>query len=159
MAAPVTTARVTPVGIMLKEGHPVQYAFARAPNVGFWEKVTKPPGVDGGAPIEQTTSFNVLWETQRARALKKITDGSTQVAYDPAVLTTIINTLVNAEGSITCRFPDGTTVDFFGFLQKFEPQAMKPGEQPMADVNIVCTNWDPVNRVEQGPVITSVAGT
>ncbi len=79
-------------------------------------------------------------------------------AYDPVVYTDIL-ALINAPGGVTVHFPDGSTLDFYGYIKKFEPAALKEGEQPEATVTIVPTNYDPANHVEASPVLTSVTGT
>lgn len=158
MAAPTTTARQTPVGIKLDDGYSTKIAFARRPAVSFWEKTVQPPGMDGGDAIDTTTMHNTLWRTMSARALITLTESSTTVAYDPRVYTDIL-TLLNQEGSVTCHFPDGSKLDFYGYLKTFEPSDNTEGEQPEATVTIVPTNYDPVNRVEAAPVLTEVTGT
>lgn len=158
MAAPATTARVAPTGIRLDDGYSTKIAFARDSNIQFWEKTVQPPSVDGGDAIDTTTMHNATYRTMAARSLITLGESKCTVAYDPDVYNAIIQ-LVNQEGAITVSFPDGSTLSFFGFLSKFEPGDLAEGEQPEADVTIIPTNWDPVNRVEAAPVLTSVAGT
>ena len=158
MAAPSVTARSAPVGIKLDDGYSTKIAFAADPDVSFWEKTVKPPGIDGGDAIDQTTMHNTAYRTSAARALKTLTDSSSTVAYDPAVYTQIL-ALINVEGSITIHFPDGSTLAFYGFLKSFEVNDHTEGEQPEATISIVPTNFDPTNKVEAAPVLTSVAGT
>lgn len=158
MAAPSTTVRVAPPGIKMEDGYPTTLAFARDPNVNFWEKSVKPPGIDGGEAIDQTTMHNATWRTMAPRKLKTLTPVSTKAAWDPACYNEI-SQLINKSGSITVRFPDGSTLDFYGYLKSFEPSEMSEGNQPEADITIVPTNFDPVNRVEAAPVLTEVTGT
>lgn len=159
MANPVTTARQTPAGIMLDDGYSTKIAFARQPNISLWEKTVGAPGMDGGDPIDTTTMHNVTWRVMRARSLKTLTEFTFTAAYDPNVYNTILNTLINQEGSITVHFPDGSTLDFFGYLKMFEAPEHTEGEHPEATVTVVPTNYDPVANVEAGPVLTSVSGT
>lgn len=159
-AAPPTTARGTPGpnGIKLPDGFKTTIAFALNSTVRFWEKTPKPPGVDGGEPIDQTTMLSTAWREMHPRSLKTLMPSTFKAAYDPAVYTDAL-TLINAPGGITVHFPDGSTLDFWGYLQKIEPDNMEEGKQPEASITIVPTNFDPANHVEQGPVLTSVAGT
>jgi hypothetical protein len=55
MAAPTPTARVAPAGIKLKDGFPTKITLAADTNIEFWEKQVKPPGIDGGDAVVQTT--------------------------------------------------------------------------------------------------------
>jgi hypothetical protein len=159
MAAPVTTARVTPTGLKMTDGHPTFIAFAIEPGVQFWEKEAKPPGRDGGEKIDITTFFNTRQRTYAPRALQEGTDSTLKVAYNPAVEEKIM-AMVNNPGSITVHYPGnfGTT-DFFGYLQKWEPDTFVEGTQPTANVTIVQTDYDPVNGVEQDPVYKTAGGT
>ena len=158
MAAPSPTARTTPAGIYLEDGFSTKITIARDVDISFWEVSVTPPGVDGGDEIDTTTMFNTTYRTRSARKLKTLTPASASVAYDPQVLSQIIET-INMETTITITFPDGSTWAFFGYLKTFEPQEASEGEMPMADIEVVPTNWDPANRVEAGPAIASVAGT
>lgn len=158
MAAPVPSVRQTPVGIKLKDGFSTKITFAADPDVSFWEKTVKPPGIDGGDPIEQTTMHSIAWRQMAPRQLRTLTESTTKVAYDPAVYSQIV-ALINVETTVTVTFPDGSTLAFYGFLQKFEMDDLQEGTQPEATVTLTPTNFDPVNHVEAAPVLTSVPGT
>lgn len=158
MAAPSVTTRQTPGGYRLEDGHSTKIAFARDPDVSFWEVSVKPPGIDGDEKINITTMHNTAWRTFVGRQLKTLTDATTTVAYDPAVYSQIVE-LCNQEGAITLHFPDGSTESFFGYLKSFEPNEHTEGAMPTAAIVVVCTNYDPTNRVEAAPVLASVAGT
>lgn len=158
MAAPATTARATPDGRYLKDGYQTLIAPAADPDVAFWEKTVTPPGMDGGDAIDNTTMHNETWRTMRSRALVTLTDMTLTVAYDPDIYDEAL-ALLNVETSWTVHFPDGSTLDFYGFLRLFEPQDMSEGEQPEANITISPTNFDVTNNVEAGPVMTEVAGT
>jgi hypothetical protein len=158
MAAPTPGTRTDPVGIKIDDGFSTLISFAADPDVSFWEKTVTPPGIDGGDAIETETMHNDVWRTRVSRSLKTLTDAETTVAYDPAVFTQIV-ALCNVETTITIHFSDGSTYCFYGYLRTFEPGEISEGEQPEATVTITPTNYDPVNHVEAGPVLTSVAGT
>lgn len=158
MAAPTAAARSAPAGIRIDDGFSTLIAFATIPTISFWEKTVTPPGIDGGDAIDTTTMHNVLWRSRASRALKTLTDSSLKAAYDPNLYNSIL-ALINLETTITVHFPDGSTLAFFGFLQKFEPGDLAEGTQPECTITIVPTNIDPVNHVEAAPVLTSVAGT
>lgn len=157
-AAPTPSTRTTPGGIKLKDGFSTKITFAADTDVSFWEKTVKPPGIDGGDAIEQTTMHNIAWRDMAPRQLRTLTESTTEVAYDPKVYTQIVE-LINRETTITVRFPDGSTLAFYGFLKGFEANDLSEGEQPTATVTIVPTNFDPTNDVEAAPVLTSVEGT
>ena len=158
MAAPATTTRSTPLGKILEDGYSTKIAFARKADVSFWEKTVKPPGIDGGDPIDITTMHNTAWRTMVPRNLKTLTESTATVGYDPNVYNHIVE-LINQEGAITCHFSDGSKLDFFGYLRTFEPSDHSEGENPEATITITPTHYDPTNDVEAAPVLTSIAGT
>lgn len=158
MTAPSVTARTTPTGIKLDDGYQTLVAFAADPDICFWEKSVTPPGMDGGDPVDTTTMLNETYRTRSPRALVTMTECQLTAAYDPNLYTTIL-LLLNVETSITVHFPDGSTVAFYGFLQKFSPKAHTEGAQPEADITIVPTNQDPTTGAETPPAIANVAGT
>lgn len=157
MAAPTPTARQTPDAGRMSDGFSTKITFAAKPNVALWERQVKPPGLDGGEPIDISTMFNVFWHTLHPRRLVKMADATTMVAYNPVVLNELLS-LLNVQTTITITFPDAATWCFYGFLQKFEPGDNKEGEFPEATVTVVPTNWDYVNKVEAGPVYTTGSG-
>ncbi len=158
MAAPTVTARLTPVGIMLQDGYVSHITFAADPDISFWERSVQPPGMDGGEPINLTTMFNNTYRTNVPRQLITLTPIKVVACYDPAVFSQI-QALMNVVTAVTVLFPDGSTIAFWAFLQKFEPGELVEGKEPEATLTIVPTNYDPVNDVESDPVVTSVAGT
>ncbi len=159
MAAPATTARGTPAGKMLKDGYRTVIASSLLPTVSIWEKSVKPPGLDGGEAIPQTTMHNVAWRTFAARSLKDLTPITFKGSYDPNCVNQLMSLVNDDSGSWTVTFRDLSTLDFFGYLQKFEPDELVEGTQPEATVTIMPTNWDRTNGVEAAPVLTSVSGT
>jgi hypothetical protein len=158
MAAPSHTARVAPAGIPLYDGHSTTFAFGLDPDISLWEVTLKPPGIDGGELIDITTMHNEDWLTFIGQALKRLTDLTGNALYDPAVWDQIL-AICNVNGSVTCHLPDGSRISFYGILRVFEPQENQRGQNPRAAFTISPTNWDSTNRTEEGPVVSSVAGT
>lgn len=158
MAAPSATVRQTPSGRWLKDGYQVLVTFALDPDISLWEKTVTPPGMDGGDAIDQTTQHNADWRTSAPRGLVTLTESTFTAAYDPACYSQLL-AILNRETTITERFADGSTIAYYGFLRVFQPDAMSEGTQPEATVTITPTNWDPSGNTEEGPTITSVAGT
>lgn len=158
MADPATTPRVESSGLRQLDGFRTQIAFSLDPNVAFWETDVQPFGYDVGDKIPTSTMFNTRFETFEPRELIEILDGGVVAAFDPLVFTEILS-LLGRRGSVTIHFPDLSTMDVFAYLKSFVPQAQVKGQMPLADIVVVVTNYDPVNNVEQGPVVTEVAGT
>lgn len=158
MAAPTPVAIGTPAGIKLKDGYSTKIAFALNPNIELWEKTVTPPPIDGGEPIDQTTMRNNQYRTKAPRSLLDIGAATLTCAYDPNIYSSLVS-LANTPTTITFQYPDGSTVSFYGYLQKAEEQQLQEGNQPEVNITIVVTNFDPVNKVEAGPTVVSVAGT
>ncbi len=160
MTAPTASSRGNPdsVGIKLPDGYATLVTLAFNPLIKFWEKTVTPPGVDGGDAIEQTTMHNSVWRTMAPRSLKTLTDLEITAAYDPDVYNQIISR-INVVTTVTVTFIDDSTIAFYGFIRLFEPQSAEEGTQPEATITITPTNFDPVARVEEGPVIVETSGT
>ncbi len=158
MAAPTPSARSTPVGRKAPDGYRTTISFSKFLTVAVWEKDVKPPGIDGGEPIDTTTMLNDLWRTMAPRQLKKLEPISANCAYDPDDYPRLISMCLE-EQVCTVRMPNGGTIAFYCYINKVDPQDNKEGEQPMISLSIIPTNEDPSDRTEQGPVYTPAAGT
>lgn len=153
MSAPTDTVRGTPVGTKLKDGFVAKITFAADPDVSFWEKSVKAPSKDGGEPIEQTTMWNTLFHTYAPRTLIKTGECTGTAAYDPNVMTTQIDALINVPTTITIRISNGQRLCFFGWLMKVEYSDYKEGEQPELTYTVFCSNTDPSDDSEQRAVL------
>ena len=150
MAAPSFTARVEPVGQYLTDGYQSLFTFAADPDVSFWEVTVKPPGAEGGDPIDTTTMHNSVWRTMALRQLKSLTEGSGTAAYDPQVLPQL-TALINVLTSCTVHNPDGSAWVFWGGLTQFDVDERSEGGFPLANYTVTPTNMDPLGN-EEGPI-------
>jgi hypothetical protein len=82
----------------------------------------------------------------------------TLVTFDPILYTAML-ALINVETTVTVRFPDTSTLAFYGFLKSFTPGEFVEGEPPTVDLEVVPTNQDPTSGDEEAPVLTNVPGT
>lgn len=158
MTAPIATTRLAPGGIPLKDGYQALITLALDTDISFWEKSVQPPSVDGGEPIDSTTMHNTKMRTFTPRSLITLGDVTSSVEYDPNVYNQIMD-VINVPTTITVEWGDGSSIAFYGYLQKFEPESLEEGSPPLATVTIVPTNWDATANTEEEPVITSVSGT
>lgn len=159
---PTPTARGALTGYKMPDGYQSYVTFASNPTITLWEKAVKPPGIDGGEPIDTTTMHNIKWRTFSPRSLLKLDPITFTCAYDPDAVwnstTGVVHLCDLKNDTITVLYPEGSTVCFYGFLQKFEPAELKEGEFPEATATIMPTNWDNAGQSEQGPVF-SPSGT
>ncbi len=158
MSAPTPTAPGTPTGFKMPDGFKALITFASKPNISLWEKSVKPPGLDGGEPIDTSTMHNIKYRTAYPRALVTVDDGSANCAYDPDVLADIL-AQINVPQSITYLYADHTTYCVWGYLGGFKPQGLVEGQMPMAQATFPTTNWDANGKVEAGPVLSPASGT
>ena len=139
----------------LRDGFPTTITISGA-GTTFWEKTVQPPGIDGGAAIDITTMRNTSLRTKWPRKLYELSPVELSVAYDPTVYDTI-KAAINVNGAIVVTFPDHGTLTFYGYLQKFTPEANEEGKEPMARITIQPTNMN--GGAETAPVVVAGTGT
>lgn len=137
----------------IDDGFATTITFANFPSVKFYEKEVTPPSVTGGGSNDTTTMRNTAWRTLAPKKLKSLGEAKLTAAYDPAVYSDIV-AMLQVNQLITVTFPDGSTYEFFGWVDEFAPGAIKEGAQPTADVKILCSNQDGTGA-ETAPVYTS----
>lgn len=122
----------------LRDGYQTLVTFANYATVMFRIiRVTPPPLVGGGA-IPQSTMENTAWHTDAPKALKRLGPSSMTVAYDPeAYASGEIPDMLNENQLITYEFPDGDTLQFWGWLDEFTPGEHVEGERPEAEITII----------------------
>lgn len=138
----------------LTDGFPTTVDFALAPSVHFKIKSLTPPGMDGGGENDTTTMENTQWRTRQPKFLVTLSEMNGTAAYDPVVYDEIVTSLLNKNGVITINFPDGSTLGFYGWLDKFTPNEVTEGSQPTASFTIIPSNQDSL-YAEQAPDYTA----
>lgn len=136
----------------LDDGYQTLISFANAPSVKFYEKTVTPPGMDAGGEVDVTTMRNTLYRTRNPKHLITMSNMSSTVAWDPAAYNDVLS-MIHVNQLITVTLPDGSTVAFWGWLDKFTPGEHQEGTQPTATVEIVPSNQND-SQVETAPVIT-----
>jgi hypothetical protein len=135
---------------IMKDGFSTIYSFSLDSSVLFEEKEVTPPGVSGGGENDVSTMRNITWRTKAPKGLISLSESSTTVVYDPAVLDEIV-AMENVNQEITITFPDSSTWVFWGWIDEFTPGANVEGEQPTADITIIPSNMND-SDVETAPV-------
>lgn len=146
-----------PAGTRLDDGHSTTITFELNTTASLWEVAVTPPGVDGGEPVDITTMRNLIWRTMNPRKLKTLTPANFSAAYESVKLV-LIGDMVNKNQLITVTFPNGSTLVFWGYLQRFEPQEIVEGQQPRANCVIQPTNHNNAG-VEVGPTVTNTTSS
>jgi hypothetical protein len=140
----------------IDDGHATLIEFSEAPNLKLYEKEVTPPGLDGAGGNNTTTMRNVEWRTFAPKKLKTMTELTASVAYATDAVYQDMPSLLQVNQLITVTFPDGSTVEFWGFIDKLAPQRNTEGNQPTMELTVVCTNQDDTGA-EVAPVYTAPA--
>ena len=130
-------------------------ASGTGPELTFWEKEITPPGMDAGGENDTTTMRNTTYRTKAAKKLITMTPMTLVVSYDAVFYDDIVD-MIGDNQLITITFPDTSTVAFYGWLDKFVPGNIVEGEQPTANIEIVCSNQTDAG-VETAPNYTAAA--
>lgn len=141
----------------IDDGFSTTIGFADLASVKLYEKAVTPPSISGGGPNDTTTMQNTAWRTRSPKKLKTLGESSFTAAYDPDVYDDIAGANgVNKNQLITITFPDGDTLAFWGWIDQFNPNEIVEGEQPTAEVTIICSNQN-ASGAETAPVFTAAA--
>lgn len=109
--------------------------------VVFLEKEVTPPDIDGGGINDTTTMRNFVWRTRQPKKLKTLDKMTVKVAYDDLIYNVAtIGAYINQNTQMRVDFPDFQSLRFWGWINKFTPEALKEGEQPMAELEFFASN-------------------
>jgi len=123
-----------------------------------------PPAIDGGEGIPQdcmrSGGWNIMWPKKR----RKLGPISALVSWSPDMYWVNlgqlpppnVSVLVNIVSLVTVTFPTEGILTFWGFLSKFEPQAMKEGERPTANITIVPSLINPSTGLVAFPIMSGL---
>lgn len=136
----------------LDDGFQTLISFGNKPSVKFYEKTVTPPGMDAGGEVDITTMRNLLYRTRNPKHLITMSNMTATVSWDPAAWADVLD-MIHVNQEITVTLPDGSTLLFWGWLDKFTPGEHREGEQPTATVEIVPSNQNG-SQVETAPVMT-----
>lgn len=125
----------------IDDGHPTTIDFSLNPVVHFYEKSVTPPGIAAGGANDTTTMRNIKLRTKAPKKLVSMKDMVATVSYDPAFFNDVQD-MVGINQLITVTFADGSTLQFWGWLDDFSPGPSVEGAQPTADVTIIASNQD-----------------
>jgi hypothetical protein len=152
--------------MFLVDGFRTTVVFTAFPGILLREREVHPPELDANGEIDTTTMLNARMRTRAAKSLVTMGKLMMSCQYDPTVY--IVMTALPAGGgamgvvtTITVTFPDGTTLAFLGWINKFTPSSHKEGEFPIAEVEVIPSNTSlaPVAATASNDVIpTVVAG-
>ena len=140
----------------IDDGHSTTISFTAEGSglmgVAMYEKEVTPPGIQGGGPNDTTTMRNTTWRTRSPKTLKTLSEATIVIAYDPDLYTQL-NALVNVNQEIQITFPDSSVLTFWGWIDEFSPNPIVEGEQPTADVTVICSNQNAAG-VETAPIMS-----
>lgn len=152
------TARV-PGDKPLPEGFQLKLVSNTLPTACYFEVAVKPPGLQVGA-IDQTTMYNSNVRTKLPAKLKEWMAITGTAAWGPKVFSAadVRDALMGRNSSWTCYFPDGSYLDFWGWLDQFDPQETQDKNRPIANITVEISNLDTAGNIVE-PVYFDVSGT
>jgi hypothetical protein len=142
----------------LDDGFSTIITLENLPTVKLYEKEVTPPGITSGGPIETTTMRTTVWRTNAPRQLKSLSPVSATVAFATEVVPQMV-AQVGVNQLITVTFPDGSTIEFYGWIEEFTPAAFTEGEQPTATLTVQPSLTDPDTGDTVAPVYDPFTGS
>lgn len=139
--------------LRLDDGFSTIIELANLPAVKFFEKEVTPPGITAGGPIDTTTMRNTAYRTMSPRQLKSLTKCTATVAYATEALEQVW-AQIGVNQLVTVTLPDGSTIEFWGWIEEFTPGNHTEGAQPTAALTIQPSNRD-ADGAEVAPAYTS----
>lgn len=136
--------------LRLDDGFATIITLANIPTIKLFEKEVTPPGYSAGGPIDTTTMRNTAYRTMAPRYLKSLTQVTATVAYATDALTDIW-AQIGVIQLVTVTYPDGSSLQFYGWIEEFTPGNHTEGEQPTATLTIQPSMRD-LNGNEVAPV-------
>ena len=124
-----------PNELRLDDGYSTIITFANVPTIKLFEKDVTPPGIQGGGPIATTTMRNTAWRTNAPKQLKAVSTITATVAYATEVYP-ILMAQIGVNQLVTVTYPDGSSIDMWGWLDDFQPGTNVEGEQPTATLTV-----------------------
>lgn len=119
----------------LDDGFSTIITLENIPTVKLYEREVTPPGFSAGGPIETTTMRNTAWRTNAPKKLKTLAPVSATVAFATEAIP-IVQGQIGVNQLVTLTFPDGSTIEFYGWLEEFTLGAFTEGEQPTATITV-----------------------
>lgn len=142
----------------LDDGFSTIITLENLPTVKLYEKEVTPPGITSGGPIETTTMRTTVWRTNAPRQLKSLSPVSATVAFATEVIPQMV-AQVGVNQLITVTFPDGSTIQFYGWIEEFTPAAFTEGEQPTAAITVQPSLVHPDTGATTAPVYDPETGS
>ena len=137
----------------IDDGFATLITFKNHATVKFWEKEVTPPSIEAGGANDTTNMHNTTWRTKAPKKLKSLGESSAKVSYDPAVYADIPD-MVGENQEITSTCADGSKIEFWGWIDTFNPGSCTEGNVPTADIKIICSNQN-ATGAETAPVYTA----
>ena len=143
----------------IDEGFSTIVQFSNAPSgiiLYMQEKEVTPPAIEMGGELDTTTLGNIEWHTKSPKKLKMLGDTSMICRYDAAIYAQIL-TMIGVNTLVSITFPDTSTYQFRGWIDKFKPNVIVEGAMATANVIIVAAN-ETAAGVETAPDYTAGDG-
>lgn len=144
----------------LTDGHGILIEFFDSPEddtpaaVQFWELEVTPPSLMGGGAIDTTTHRNGTTRTKAPKRLVEMGDLVAKVSYHPGIIESI-QSIIRQNKWVRLTWPDEDQWGFWGFLDEIKFSPLQVGEQPEAEITVICSMQD--NDCEEAELVYTEA--
>lgn len=122
--------------LRLDDGFATFITLENVPTIKLFEKEITPPGFQNGGPIDTTTMRNTAWRTAAAKKLKSASAIKATCAFATDVID-VLKLQLGINQLCSVHFPDGSTLQFYGWLDEFTPGNFVEGTQPTATCTFI----------------------
>lgn len=131
------------------DGQSTTFSFGTTVALRFREKRVTPPDYKGGGPLDGTDMRNVNMRTKASKKLITAGQMKTSGYYDPFLYSQFVSN-IQVNQTINLLFPDFSLVVFYGWLEEFNPEEHREGENPMAELIMEISNQNGAGRGVMG---------
>lgn len=127
---------------LLRDGFKTLIGFQLLPGAGgtdYHEVELALPEIDGRGGIDQTSMRNTVYTTEIPKYLVTFGEFRGTFMYSAAFYVGLTG-LLNRNQLLSIQLPDGTVLQFWGWVSKATPSSLKEGERPTLDVTFRVSN-------------------
>jgi len=140
---PVPTSPGVPAGFKMDDGYQALITLAVSTTISLWPLTVQPPSLDGGEAIPTTTMLNTKLKTFSPQALITMLASPVQCGYDPRLFNQVLaSSIINKPTTITITFMEGSTLAYYGWLQKVDFGPLAIGAFPSCTATLFPSNQD-----------------
>ena len=143
---------------VLLNGFSTTISCSLQPGLLIKETQVKPPGINAGGAINNTTMRNTTWRTFSGKVLKTLTNIDVTAAYDPNCYSQLVS-MAGKNQTVTVTHSNGNSWAIQAMMDSAEPNANTAEEEmPTMQIVFIPTNVNAAGA-ETGPSFGTAAPT